>query len=95
MIVPGERMKGPDGHGGEDGQRHKEIKMSGTYSAAELQTYSLDKLHSLYRAQQFKLIASLPGSLEHGEALANLKNITRAINLRLAPQFRPRTGPKF
>lgn len=69
--------------------------MSGTYSAAELQTYSLEKLRALYRSQQFKLIASLPGTLDHGEALANLKNIARAINLRLAPQVRPRTGPKL
>ena len=69
--------------------------MSGTYSAAELQTYSLEKLRGLYRSQQFRLLASMPGSPEHGEALANLKNIARAINLRLAPQFPIRPGPKF
>ena len=69
--------------------------MSGIYTAVELQTYSLEKLYALYRAQQFRLAANSAGSRDYDEAITNLRNITHAINICRTHQFRPRTGPGF
>lgn len=67
--------------------------MSGIYSAAELQTYSLEKLHALYRVVQQELLESAPGSQERINALANLENITYAINIARVYHHRPKPGP--
>lgn len=66
--------------------------MSGAYSAAELQTYSLEKLHALYHAVQEDLRKHAPGSIEHKDALANLDGIARAIHVRRMYHHGPRPG---
>ena len=56
--------------------------MTGLYTAADLQTYSLDQLYGLYRRIERELMESTPGSHERRLALANLENIQYAICLR-------------
>ncbi|MEW5704395.1 MAG: hypothetical protein AB1781_07420 [Pseudomonadota bacterium] len=66
--------------------------MSGTYSAVELQTFSLEKLHALYYAVQQELRKHAPGSSEYEDALASLENIARAIHVRRVCHHGPKLG---